>query len=521
MNWFGRSILAFAAVFLPPLAAAGDTAAGGNLIQNGWFHLADATGKQPAHFTLAGNVAFGDLGDPKAENNDRGVRLISAPAANLAGEPHGSISTVVKGLQPADGRWFRLRVRGMAQDDFQVDENGLYLKVEFFRDGGKNSLDHIVKPIDGLIRADRKALTDPGTNKRLGKAVWRSFDLDFRTPFPEVDTLGVTVGFDHGKGVGLKSEFWINEMELTAIAVPADYVAPKGGIVARGKESIAGMVSLGGRWYFDPRGGDRTPPGEFNYKNADRLFYVSDRLEAPFQDNMSAWARKGYLDADGNVVKEDRFEPDNVTVTFTKSNLVIHTKCLPNHPTANFPDNGDSLDGNPNYLQEKNATFSIPLEPKQNPQHVSLKEGSGENRAALPRGPIAIAVNGIVFFDPFDAGGVDAIGRLDRCCGHPSPTSMYHYHKYPVCVKSPWADDGEAHSPVIGFAFDGYPIYGPYEAKGLLAKDDARHPLNEFNIHFDEERGWHYHVTPGKFPHVIGGYWGAAEIRRPRGRPPE
>ena len=33
--------------------------------------------------------------------------------------------------------------------------------------------------------------------------------------------------------------------------------------------------------------------------------------------------------------------------------------------------------------------------------------------------------------------------------------------------------------------------------------------MNEFNIHFDEEHGWHYHVTPGKFPYVIGGYWGS------------
>ena len=97
---------------------------------------------------------------------------------------------------------------------------------------------------------------------------------------------------------------------------------------------------------------------------------------------------------------------------------------------------------------------------------------------------------------------------------------MYHYHKYPVCVKSPWADDGTEHSPLIGFAFDGFPIYGPYESQGILAKDDHDHGLNAFNVHYDPDRGWHYHVTPGRFPHVIGGYWGTAPIRqagRPRG----
>ena len=75
---------------------------------------------------------------------------------------------------------------------------------------------------------------------------------------------------------------------------------------------------------------------------------------------------------------------------------------------------------------------------------------------------------------------------MDRCCGHPSPDNRYHYHKYPVCVKSPFVDEGEEHSPLIGFAFDGFPIYGPYESKGLMAKDDKANPLNEFNMHYDE-----------------------------------
>ena len=98
----------------------------------------------------------------------------------------------------------------------------------------------------------------------------------------------------------------------------------------------------------------------------------------------------------------------------------------------------------------------------------------------------------------------------------PGPGNLYHYHKYPVCVKSPFVDEGEEHSPLIGWAFDGFPIYGPYEAKRLMAKDDTAHPLNAFNMHYDEERGWHYHVTPGKFPYIIGGYYG--ELDRPTSR---
>jgi len=30
-----------------------------------------------------------------------------------------------------------------------------------------------------------------------------------------------------------------------------------------------------------------------------------------------------------------------------------------------------------------------------------------------------------------------------------------------VYVKSPFVEDGEGHSPLIGFALDGFPRYGP------------------------------------------------------------
>jgi len=145
-----------------------------------------------------------------------------------------------------------------------------------------------------------------------------------------------------------------------------------------------------------------------------------------------------------------------------------------------------------------------------------MKNQDNSNRA-LPMGPIGFAVNGVVFFNPFDQGQVDATDLMDRCCGHPNQINQYHYHKYPVCVKSPFADEGKEHSPLIGWAFDGYAIYGPYEAEGVMAKDSKANPINEFNGHNDSKRGWHYHVSPGKFPYVIGGYWGNVDLGNRRG----
>src|SRR5205085_1646331 len=101
-------------------------------------------------------------------------------------------------------------------------------------------------------------------------------------------------------------------------------------------------------------------------------------------------------------------------------------------------------------------------------------------------GPTGIAVNGVVFYNPFDAQMNEAVNIMDRCCGHPDPGNRYHYHKYPVCSRSPFEDKGKTHSPLIGWANDGFPVYGPYEGNGEMAMDSKTNPLNAFNIHYDE-----------------------------------
>ncbi|MFM7540015.1 MAG: YHYH protein, partial [Planctomycetota bacterium] len=206
-----------------------------------------------------------------------------------------------------------------------------------------------------------------------------------------------------------------------------------------------------------------------------------------------------------------------VTIEVSKGRLVIRSRNLPNHPTGVFPDSSQWLDANPNMIREQDHTWHIPLDPAPNPARMAM-DATNSNRA-LPMGPIGVATNGVVFFNPFDhIANADAVWRLDRCCGHPGPGQEYHYHKYPVCLNTPWLDDGARHSPLIGFAFDGYPVYGPYEAAGVLAKDCETNPLNSFNLHDDPARGPHYHVTPGRYPHIIGGYWGKVEPQRRGGR---
>ncbi len=490
-----------------------------NLVSNPHFLPNPGAPSLPLDFTMSGNVSYGELGDLTREYSGRGVRFDSSLQPPQPHLPRGRVSTRVTGVSALHHRWFRLRIRALAQPHFAVKQDELFLQVEFFGTSPANSLDQIKSRIFPQLRREREDLKDPSANQRLGQATWRTYEMAFRTPFPEVDSLILSAGFSLGIAQQPNAEFWINEFRLEPIPTPTHF-RPRHHPVR--SDDLSNLLHLGGRWYYHPSPEARVAPAQFDHTNAHRLLYLSDRLEAPFADNTSAWLRDGYYDARGALVKQARFLPENVVIQFTPRHMIVHSHNLPNHPTAFFPDLWRTLDGNPNRIQEILSTWHLPLDPTPSTLRVAMTPGN--QNQALPGGPIGVAVNGVVFFNPYDLErNQDAIWRLDRCCGHPSPRSQYHYHKYPVCIKSPWSDDGNQHSPLIGFAFDGFPIYGPYESKGELAKNSTPNPLNEFNVHHDADRGWHYHVTPGAFPHIIGGYWGTADpnnhrTRRPRDR---
>ena len=246
-------------------------------------------------------------------------------------------------------------------------------------------------------------------------------------------------------------------------------------MASRGEERPADLQPIGGKWFV--RGGER--PLYF-YRDGDRYIDL-------FSYHMRDSNKDGI---------------DEVRLSHDERFLIMESQGYPNHPTALFPNSG-----NPNSIRVQKFRFQLPLVPRR-----------AEQVTRVPMGPIGVAFNGVVFFNPFEAGGMNAVEGysevwLDSCCGHPQQHGVYHYHKYPSCVKSPFADDGQQHSPVIGFAFDGFPVYGPYEANDQLAKDltGERSP-DVCNGHEDPERGYHYHVTPGKFPYLIGGYAGVPEV---------
>ncbi len=193
---------------------------------------------------------------------------------------------------------------------------------------------------------------------------------------------------------------------------------------------------------------------------------------------------------------------DNVKVTFTDSHMIVESDGLPNHATPKYPNAN-----NPNRILKQNYKFYIPRQPQR-----------ADTPRRTPLGPIGVAVNGIPFYNQYNAEGEDAVQVevFDSCCGHPDPKGRYHYHKYPVCIKSPFKDEPGKHSPLLGYAFDGYAIYGPNGADGKPPTD-----LDECNGHSDAEHGYHYHVTAGA-PYIVGAYRGVVEAKNfeKKGKPP-
>lgn len=250
--------------------------------------------------------------------------------------------------------------------------------------------------------------------------------------------------------------------------------------LVRAEDAPPNLKPIGGFWYLQE---GATPT--YYYKDGDR-----------------------YLDLFTYHAKDSNKDGiPNLKLSHDADFLIMESQGYPNHPTAVFPNSG-----NPNSIRVQQFTFRLPLKPRK-----------ADLITRLPMGPIGTAINGVVFFNPFEMEGMNAVEGynevwLDSCCGHPQQSGVYHYHKYPSCVKSPFADDGQQHSPVIGIAWDGYPVYGPYDEDGKMAKDlSGDRALDVCNGHSDPVRGYHYHVTPGRFPYIIGGYAGVVETSNNRG----
>lgn len=180
-------------------------------------------------------------------------------------------------------------------------------------------------------------------------------------------------------------------------------------------------------------------------------------------------------------------------VEFSDDFVYVTATGIPAYPTGPFPD------GNPSQASNQNAIYKMPLFPQEN-------TGNADNTTG---GNIGIFINGVSLFDYRD--GVAWNPQTNALCGGPGnppcPGGMgtqqdwnrdaipaerpgfdcskahpamgnYHHHQNPSAFKLDinvvsdicnlydaeglYAIDETQHSPLIGYAYDGFPIYGAY-----------------------------------------------------------
>ena len=199
-----------------------------------------------------------------------------------------------------------------------------------------------------------------------------------------------------------------------------------------------------------------------------------------------------YVQGNSTVIQDN--DSANVqTVLYSTNWVYVRTKGIPAYATGPF------LDGNPSLATSQNAIFKISRIPVPNTGTFTATTG----------GNIGIFINGVALFDYRD--GVAWNATTNALCGGPGtppcpggPTATmdwnrdailaekpgfdcskghpamgnYHHHQNPSAFKLDlnvisticnlydadglYTIDSTQHSPLIGYAYDGYPIYGAY-----------------------------------------------------------
>ena len=131
--------------------------------------------------------------------------------------------------------------------------------------------------------------------------------------------------------------------------------------------------------------------------------------------------------------------------------------------------------GNHNAAHEQDHVWKFPRFPQPN---------TGALQTTLGGGQYGLFIDGTTLFNAEDAQsynqanvwyriayffeGVD----FDSTLGHSTPTYTYHHHVIDLAFVD--TTQHNVHSPLIGYMFDGYPVYGPY---GYRDSMDANSPV--------------------------------------------
>ena len=152
-----------------------------------------------------------------------------------------------------------------------------------------------------------------------------------------------------------------------------------------------------------------------------------------------------------------------IEIKKSEDQRTIKINGIPEHQIGKFPNSG-----NPNRVAEQSVTLTIPTTPK-------AREKFTDGRPY----DFGVAINGVLF-DPgagefwqgnprygwqYEAlSGAVPLG-LDENFAHVQPGGKYHYHGLPSGLLKKLNVNDKQHSPLIGWAADGFPVYALYGFK--------------------------------------------------------
>lgn len=205
--------------------------------------------------------------------------------------------------------------------------------------------------------------------------------------------------------------------------------------------------------------------------------------------NTTGITGRHYLTGSSSIITDSAIPANVQTVQYSTTSAYISTQGIPSFVTGPFYNNPRTV------AAVQNALFKFPLVP------IPSTLGNVQSQATGAAN-IGIFINGVALYSygdghsyknstatdvPTPNGGDGIWNRngvlaervgFDCSKGHPDAQSRYHHHQNPSAfnmdlvvlstVCSPYASDGlyvinpNTHSPLLGFAYDGYPIYGPY-----------------------------------------------------------
>ncbi len=190
-----------------------------------------------------------------------------------------------------------------------------------------------------------------------------------------------------------------------------------------------------------------------------------------------------HYENNNSPVIQDNDSANVKPVLYSSSWVYVRANGIPAYPTGPFF-------GNPSLAISQNAIFKMPLNPEQNIGNLTVTTGGNIglfiNEVAWdsasnalcggPGNPPCPGGMGAVQFWSRDAIPAEKPG-FDCSKGHPA-IGNYHHHQNPsafdldlnvistICnlyaADGLYAIDSTQHSPLIGFAYDGFPIYGAY-----------------------------------------------------------